>query len=77
VPLAGSSQCGSVSAGCHARLAAEYRCQMALVAKSDSLGDLGEGLIGSADQSFRPLEATLHDIALRTNADRLLEGRLK
>ena len=47
---------------------------MALVAKPDLLCDLGKGLIGPTDQSFRPLEPTLHDIALRTNADRLLEG---
>ena len=47
---------------------------MALVAKPDLVSDLGEGLIGPADQSLRPLEPTLHDIALRTSADRLLEG---
>ena len=47
---------------------------MALVAKPDLVSDLGKGLIGPADQSLRPLEPALHDIALRTNADRLLEG---
>jgi hypothetical protein len=47
---------------------------MALVAKPDLFSDLGEGRIGPANQSFRVLEPTLHDITLRTNADRLLEG---
>jgi hypothetical protein len=49
---AGSRQRSSVSAGCHTRPAAEYRCQMALVAKPDLLSDIGEGLIAPADQSF-------------------------
>jgi hypothetical protein len=50
---------------------------MALVAKPDLPGDFGEGLIAPADQSFRLLEPTLNDIALRTNADRLLEGAVR
>src|SRR6516225_397123 len=74
VPLPGSRQRGSVLAGCDAGHRPEHRCQMALVAQPDLLRDLGKGLIGPTDQSLRPVEPTLHDIALRTNADRLFEG---
>jgi hypothetical protein len=50
---------------------------MALVARPDLLSDFGDGLIGPADQSFRLPEPTLNDIALRNNADRLLEGAVR
>ncbi|HKM74488.1 MAG TPA: hypothetical protein VJX94_31255 [Stellaceae bacterium] len=47
---------------------------MTLVGKSGFLRNQGKRLTGPLHQGFRPLDPPLHDVALRTEADRLLEG---
>ena len=72
-----SRQRGAVSARCHTRLAAEDRCQMALVGEPDPLSDLGERLIGPADQGLCPLQSGLHDVRWGPTPTARLKERLK
>jgi hypothetical protein len=46
---------------------------MALVGEAGFLLDQSEGLIGPAHQGFGPFDPALHDVTLRTDADRQLK----
>ena len=46
---------------------------MALVGEADFLRDQSKRLLGPPHQGFCTFEPTLHDVALRADADRLLE----
>src|SRR5271165_5188422 len=70
----GSAQRGAELAGCHADLPPKDGRQVALICETSLLRDQGKGLIGPADQGFRPLDPALHYVALRPDARRLLEG---
>src|SRR5215469_9287564 len=59
---------------CYANLAAKDGGQVALVGKASFLCDQSKRLIGSAHQSFCPLDSPVHHITLRPGTDRLFEA---
>jgi hypothetical protein len=67
-------QCRAKMAGCYPALTPKDGGQVALVGKADFLRDQGKRLIGSAHQSFCPLDTPVHHIALRSHPNRLLEA---
>jgi hypothetical protein len=46
---------------------------MALIGEANFLRDRGQRVIGAPHQGFCSLDPPLHDVALRPDADRLLE----